>query len=326
MTNIDISNIDKQKFTLKCSNCNTTTGAAIQCQHAKCSTCFHPICIKQKLHSTGYDKDSSYCLKHKPLKLKKLIDAKEKKVLDSIFNFIKLYEKYETRFQKTEPLEIAKKQSQYGKPFSYEEKLKLINLVEERLQQEKKKGFSFMIKTNQPQKSLRCKVDTSAPEFFTILDPQIILAEKLAIPDRMPEECIKCYTDLILPVLKKELQVLQHPQRVFKLSSTVKKRLRAEKKTKHRVSPFLLTNQPVLNDLISPELHCICRQPFIEAAPIKPGESEEEYNKRIKENEMISCDQCAEWFHLTCINIKSDSIPETFLCAKCNPKRKELCE
>ncbi|CAG9327621.1 unnamed protein product [Blepharisma stoltei] len=325
MSNIDISKIDKQKFTQKCSICNTSNGASIECQQSKCSTTFHPFCIKTKLQSTGYDDDSSYCLKHKPLKLRKLIENKDKKVIQTIMSFTKIYEKSGNKVQRAEPVETAKKKFQNGKPFNYEEKALLLSTIEERLQEEKKDGFSFVFKANQPQKSLRCKIDTSCPYWFTLIDPQIIIAEKLTIPGRKPEDCLKCYTDLILPLLKKELHILQRPKNVFKLSNKGKKRPRAERKTKRKASPLLIVDQPVLDEIVTEELHCICRKPFIEAAPQRPGESVEDWEKRVAENEMILCDQCESWYHLKCLGIKPTQVPEHFFCSKCNPKRTELC-
>lgn len=326
MRNIDITKIDREAFSIKCSQCNTTRGAVIQCQHGKCQNYFHPLCIKNKLtksKNSSYDEKSLFCIKHKPLKLKKIIENKEKKTIENIMSFARLYEKMEQKFQKVEPIEIPNKKTQIEKAFTYKERAELLELIDERLKREQKKGFNFLFKPNQPQKSLRCKIEVNKPDWFTLLDPSIITAEKLSIEGRKYDECFKTYVENILPLLKREIKVLEYPHSIFKLNKP-KKRPRNEKKDS-KISATTYINKPIMEDILSQELHCICKSPFVEAAPQRSWETDEDYNKRIAKSEMILCDQCESWFHLSCLGIKPFEIPEQFFCASCQPKRVEVC-
>ena len=73
-----------------------------------------------------------------------------------------------------------------------------------------------------------------------------------------------------------------------------------------------------MNDVVSTDVYCICRKPFVEKSVKKSWESETDFTIRQAESQMIQCEGCDEWFHYKCIGLKYDSeIPEVFKCDMC---------
>jgi hypothetical protein len=79
-----------------------------------------------------------------------------------------------------------------------------------------------------------------------------------------------------------------------------------------------LIEVPILSDVVSTEVYCICRQPFIEKSFKKPWESETDFQQRQLESQMICCDNCGEWFHYKCIGLRhEDEVPGSYICMNC---------
>ncbi|KAJ2814929.1 SET domain-containing protein 3, partial [Coemansia erecta] len=38
----------------------------------------------------------------------------------------------------------------------------------------------------------------------------------------------------------------------------------------------------------------------------------------------IQCENCLVWQHAVCVNIDQDSVPEEYLCEKCNPRKLDV--
>mmetsp|Transcript_16668 Transcript_16668/g.16579 ORF Transcript_16668/g.16579 Transcript_16668/m.16579 type:complete len:315 (+) Transcript_16668:544-1488(+) len=301
MSEIDISKINKDRFQLKCQKCNTKNGACVQCHHGRCTVGFHPLCARNNFLSTrdktGFDDMNCYCSKHRPLRLRKQIESLEKKSVEDILYLGRALQKFEARKIKKNqltcqtPLQVKRQRSG---DFSYEEKLELLKIVEARLAKEEKPGFKFAFTKASSQKKLRGGVQVSKPLQYTVLHPQIILLEKIALPGRKYLDCYKLYNESIFPIIKKEIQILGKPLVVYEPT------LREKAKLKKYIKPIggakrgRKPKQPVLEDLVSQELHCLCRKPFVEATPKRNDETDEDYEQRIRDSEMIACDECGK--------------------------------
>lgn len=168
ISNIDLTNIEKSRFQLKCHVCDSKNGACIQCHFGRCATAFHPTCGKDNFintkDKTGFDDINCYCIKHKPLKLRKQIESLEKRRIEDILNFARIFERFEARNLK----QTNFASSQVGKRnkksiFSYDEKLSLIGVIEERIKKEESEGFYFWMKTLNSQKNLRGHIEITKP-------------------------------------------------------------------------------------------------------------------------------------------------------------------
>jgi PHD-zinc-finger like domain/PHD-finger len=201
--NIDITSIDKKKFTEICQICKTTKGACIKCSSLRCKKYFHPECAKHLFlytrNKTGLDDVSVYCDIHKPSKLRKNLEIKDKKLYNDLVYFIKNYEKIDKDcIKKTIPSE-----------FSYDEKFKIYECVDSFLGQ-KRSNFDITIKWNGADKALRGCIEDSR-NFFTFLDPNSFSAEDVYVDQHEKYECEEFYSKYIMEVMKKELKILKLP-------------------------------------------------------------------------------------------------------------------
>jgi len=292
MSEIDLSKIDKNRFQLKCQKCNTKNGACVQCHHGRCTLGFHPYCARSNFISTrdktGFDDMNCYCVKHRPLKLRKHLESLEKKTVEDILYLARVFEKFEARKNR----QLPTKRKRVGGEFSYDEKSELIKIVEERLKKEEKSGFKFSFNTSNTQKNLRGQVKVVRPLLYTILHPQIILLEKITLPGRKFQDCYKCYNDSLFPILKEEIKMLGKPLIIYEPNLKGKNKLKKFMKPIGGAKRGRKPKQAEIGDLVSQELHCLCRKPFVEATPKKKSETDEEYEERIKESQMIACDEC----------------------------------
>ncbi|KAL4442844.1 hypothetical protein ABPG74_010733 [Tetrahymena malaccensis] len=99
-TNIKgIENIDKQRFKLECSICKQKkAGSCVQCAKTKCMEAFHPECARREniymeIRNTDKLAYLIYCERHTPLKLRRLLEQKEKKYKEEIIKFCRSIER-----------------------------------------------------------------------------------------------------------------------------------------------------------------------------------------------------------------------------------------
>lgn len=323
--NIDLGKVDPERFSLKCFICKTRDGACLQCQFGRCQTAFHPECGKELFTNTR-DDVSYYCPMHKPLKLRKVLESKEKKCVDDVLSFSKCFERLEKK-TKIVALPQPVKRVQ-DRPFSYIEKNKLIKLLEAevmKLSQNTKKEFNLYLKLSSG--SLRHKIQISRPEFFNILDPQTITHNKLTIKGRKPAECQKIYTEQIYPLMKKELEILKLNTVQFcpkgkKMNGFIKKtlekrQLKLDLPKKDVVYVQQKLDSVIVEDVVTKEVYCICRKPFVEKSVKRMWESEADFLKRTEESKMVQCDKCDEWYHYKCVGVKSEDVEDGFVCNAC---------
>jgi PHD-zinc-finger like domain/PHD-finger len=323
LTEINLKNIDPKRFTLKCQVCKTKDGACLQCQHGRCQASFHPECGKDYFTNTrdktGYDEVSIYCPLHKPLKLRRVLEGKEKKCVEDIISFSKAFLKYERKIKNYSPLVPFRQTTLNEKPFTYNEKTKFIFALEKEIKNVSNvynTEFSWIIKLKSA--SLRNNIEVVKPQYYNILDPQAILNNKITIPGRKAAECHKLYLNYLHGLLKQELALMNLNSSTYfpRLKNKTKKKERVKNQEKY-IQTYI--DVPVLNDVATTEVYCICKKPFIEKSSKKPWESEFDYAIREIENKMVYCENCTEWYHYKCIGFKSDSeVPENYFCAKCS--------
>lgn len=99
MEQIDLKGVDKKKFLETCEVCKSQNGACIRCYSSRCKTFFHPKCSKNLFlytrNKTGFDEVGVFCDVHRPSRIRRRIEMKEKRVYFDFINFIKTIEKLE---------------------------------------------------------------------------------------------------------------------------------------------------------------------------------------------------------------------------------------
>ena len=150
-------------------------------------------------NKTGLEDVSCYCNDHRPSKLRKNLEIKEKILYEDFVNFIKNYEKLDKDgFKRTLVTD-----------FSYKEKFRLYKNIDEFLN--KKIGeFDINIKWNKVDKGLRGFVE-DIKEYYTILDPNTISVEDIHTKTHEKAECQEFYAKNMMSIMKKELKILKLP-------------------------------------------------------------------------------------------------------------------
>ena len=63
---VDLSDIHKQRWRLRCSLCKTPNGAPVQCSDEKCHVAYHVLCARKLGLYLDYKNKQSYCWRHTP--------------------------------------------------------------------------------------------------------------------------------------------------------------------------------------------------------------------------------------------------------------------
>ncbi|CAG9319325.1 unnamed protein product [Blepharisma stoltei] len=344
VSGIDLTKIDMKRFSLRCGKCGSKEGACLQCQHGRCQAAYHPECGKDLFTNTrdksGYDEVGMYCPLHKPLKLRRVLESREKKTVEDIINFAKIFDKTSKKKKKLKsPVTKKKKKSKSEKePFSCIEKFKLWKAMDEKLDylvKHKNNGFSFIIKQKNASNALRSSVEVQKPFIYNTLDPQAILQYNITVPGRKPFECYTFYKAFIQPLIKKEFGILNVQPSTFVPKGKIKKikkiilkdEIEKEKaRAKEQKLVQAMISVPVLEDVYTKEVYCICRKPYVEQTFKRAYESEEDFEKRKWFTSMIECEQCNEWFHNECMKFPYLHEEKEFYCPSCKPKRMHLSE
>jgi Zn finger protein HypA/HybF involved in hydrogenase expression len=342
---IDLSRIAQTRFKIECEVCNSKCGACLQCSYKKCRVSYHAECGKPQFIETRarseIEEVKIYCNQHKPSKLRRQLAVKEKKHIDEVLNFSKTFEeqcrledprKKRKRVQDIVPrLEL---------PFSMQEDIQLEDKLEQALRAIRKqcsKKFTVSFRLNS--KSKRGQACVDQPRYYTLIAPEAILNDKVRIDGRSVDETFAHYKEKQYPRLKKELNASNLPLTVFR--KRLLKYIKADGKRKRKAksqsllkyalpSTMVLTPQPTT--VVSEELYCICRRPYIEKVTADPFVTEEEFKAQQTDNTMMECDQCHDWFHWGCMRVLgynprllSEEEVE-FVCPNCNKKKPKLDE
>jgi len=301
-----LSNLDATRYKQKCEVCGTRKGACLQCSHKKCSLAFHPECGKSFfLFARDKGETGVFCSQHRTLKLRQFLEHKEKKQVDEIVVFFRKWEAWGSRQGRKRRRELE---------FSSEESLQLIEVLEGYLRayNAARVGFEVHISLNSR------KVVTRTPVIYHLVDPNILTDKDLHIPGRTAEECKQYYSETLFHLLKQEQELVckpvavlfssSKPQRKAKVNKPVpkpKRIIEETRKKQRKCAPASINLFPIFLPPAKPktttEVFCVCRQPFIEELPRLVGETDFDYEKKVRDSSMISCMQCEEWYHLGCV-------------------------
>lgn len=79
---VDLSDIHKQRWRLRCSLCKIPSGAPLQCSNEKCHVAYHVLCARKLGLYLDYKSKQSYCWKHTPSGHQAAVRAAISKVKD----------------------------------------------------------------------------------------------------------------------------------------------------------------------------------------------------------------------------------------------------
>ena len=259
---IDLSGIDTNRLNIQCEICKSKDGACLQCNFNRCCSSFHPECGKDLFVSTKSNEKKIYCALHKPLKLRKMLETRHKKIAEDIYKFCKAMEKY---FNKARPpVKVTKRKrstklrNSNGKVYTQDEDLALEYRIQQflyKLNLSQKKPFTININL---QASTRCsRVSVTRPNFYTLIMPGVILEEGIMIENRTTEECFKRYSDTLFSKLKNEILLLGNRLCIYqgKEIQPVKHYTRHKKKN----VDYSLK--------MSSDHYCICNSPYYYEIP-----------------------------------------------------------
>ena len=302
---IYIGAVEPRRFRLKCEVCLTRNGACIQCSHKKCPAAFHPECAKSLFLYTrdkyGSSEDNAvYCVQHSSMKLRKLIELKEKRMLEELYACLRRWERFHSKltasrrhFTVTEENELLRRVKSFLRSVCYGKVL----------------PFNVIV-TGQG-------VEVQAPETYNLLEPKVIVTKGITVPGRTPAQCSKYYEENLYAGLRTEVQRTGKQVRLY----TCRPKRQTKKKSKpvkKKPQTILLPERPIVTE----ELFCICRRPYVQVLPRLLGENESDYERKIRANSMIQCCACEEWFHIGCVNYPGGSTDtegsEDWRCPKCS--------
>ena len=99
-TPVRLNKLDCKRFSLQCIICGLKHAAAcIQCQHPKCMISFHIECARRANYFMEVDKVERercfriFCEKHRPLKIVKQQEERDRQAVDEVYRFAKVIEK-----------------------------------------------------------------------------------------------------------------------------------------------------------------------------------------------------------------------------------------
>ncbi|CAG9328860.1 unnamed protein product [Blepharisma stoltei] len=342
---IDISKINNICYSSICEVCKTTNGACVFCSFKGCIKAFHPECGKDHFATKrGFGKHKIYCALHKPLQLRKMLETRQKKVTDDIFKFYKAIEKWEQNANTATQRGIKRKRekkllAQPSKIFTTIEDQNLEFKIQKYLHKlNVGQNRPFFIHINLTASTRKSRVDVDRPQYFTLIHPEVILEESIAIEKRTPEECFKRYQDTLYTRIKNDILLRGDRLSIYYGQSIMPGSLKKVRpagnrnsyKGSHQKSQAKKLKKLVPKPVISKDTYCYCNKPFYYQLPWLPEWSQEEYETKIKENEMIECPQCERWFHFGCIGyvgtLEQAQCDEDWLCNDCSLKKQKAIE
>lgn len=348
---IDLSRIQPHRFKDHCEVCKTDSGACLLCSYKKCKAAYHPECGKSQFIETRarYESDDVrlYCNLHKPSKLRRQLIAKEKKHVDEVLAFSKNFEEAKRTL---DPRKKRKRQQevvvhQLDRPFTIDEDFELEMKLERALRIVRKNSLQrFTVSFRLNSKSKRGQASVEQPRYYTLVAPEVILKDRLQIEGRSVSETFVHYKEKQYPRLKRELEATSLPltvyrNRVSKFFKSEDKKMPRKSQAKKQPDNFILTQvivapppPPQVAAVISEDLYCVCRRPYIEMIAADPSISAEEFQAQQLDESMMRCDRCDDWFHWGCMRALGYSMDlltdkETeFYCPNCSPKRMKQSE
>jgi len=154
-TPVKLSKIENKSFSLSCIICLKKDGACMQCQNGKCDIAFHVECARRANYFMEVEKKDRdkvhkiFCEVHRPLKIVKEMQEKDKGAEEEVNRFCKvieksmeIYSKWEARAfasekevkgtRKPSPLKAGKSECGKGKKWREKEKKMLYERIKEK--------------------------------------------------------------------------------------------------------------------------------------------------------------------------------------------------
>ena len=319
---IDLSGIDRSRLNMQCKICKSKDGACLPCNFSRCCSAFHPECGKDLFVSTKSNEKKIYCALHKPLKLRKMLETRHKKISEDIYKFCKAIEKYLNKAKV--PIKIPKRKRSIksristGRIFTPDEDLALEYRIQQflyKLNLSQKKPFTIGINL---QASTRCsRVSVARPQFYTLIAPSVILEEYITIENRNSEECFKRFQDTLFSKLKNEILLLGNRLCLYQGKEITP----TKHYSRHKKKPAEYSLR------VSTDTYCICNQPYYYEIPWIEDWTQEQWEEKIRENEMVECTKCEKWYHLKCVGYEGTlgkaRNDENWKCGFCEKKKAE---
>ena len=225
---ISLSALKPDLFNSLCAICGLRKGVCIKCQQKKCEFSFHAECGKELLANSrrcGGEEGEIYCRKHMPVRLSKLIEERDRKKVEDIVNFCRLWEKWESKMPFNPSLKRIRKKCEVAWTFAEAQALEdELTYYLKRVSERQTRPFRLII--NKRSVSRNGCISVSGPAYFNLLDAEAILSESLTIPNRSPEECYRFYSLHLLPRMRFELELCKQSLHLYSPRKAVKPRKR----------------------------------------------------------------------------------------------------
>ncbi|CAD8136647.1 unnamed protein product [Paramecium octaurelia] len=348
-----VDNINQKRFILNCSLCNIKkAGMCIQCARGNCQTGFHVECARRSgifLTQTIVNTKTDYqifCQKHVPLKVKRILESKQRLYEREIIDFFRAYEKCKS---------VHKKSQQRVKKTKNSKEAQLKLEMQEYQENEfdlvdfatKLKEFIDQILDQKMVVNLR--LEQGKYVFESVSEPQL-KQQKQYYLTKLPEvyqSKVDQNGQIITQFYKSTITATDELWKFFKYRDYEKDIIyKMYEKLRRRASKFMQELNPqkkqaklidmlmlkkfkkskkvdqkkeIIIELVGDEyyqrddnLYCVCRGKFKDGDP------------------MICCESCEEWFHFDCLDIMipNEEIGKMnfycFLCIDDLPKEKQV--
>ncbi|CAD8127054.1 unnamed protein product [Paramecium sonneborni] len=321
-----VDNINAKRFALNCTICNIKkAGMCIQCARGSCSTSFHVECARRSgifLTQTVINNKPDYqifCQKHVPLKVKRILESKQRLYEREIIDFFRAYEKcrqvHKKSVQKPKKIKNLKDQKQKQENQEQSENefdlIDFANKLKEFINQITDQQLIVNLKLEQgqyildsisgpvlkPQKQYKLtslpevyqnKVDANGLLVTQFYKSTITATDELwkhfKYRDYEKDITYKMYEKLRRRA-SKYMQELNPQKKQAKLIDILM--LKKYKKTNKAEQKKEIFIEQVGDEYFQRDdnLYCVCRGKFKDGDP------------------MICCEVCDEWFHFDCLEI-----------------------
>ena len=319
---VDLSCIDNTRMHILCEICKSREGFCLQCNFPTCFSNFHANCARDLLTPSKSSEKKLYCPLHKQTKLRKILETRQKQLSEDIYKFCRGMEKYLNQVKS--PSKQIKKRKRIKSKNSF---LRIFSADEDLLLDYKIQQFLYKLNISQKKPfilninliaSTRCsRVNISRPQYYTIISPYVLVEEGICIEGRTPEECFKRYQDTLFNKLKNEMLLFGTQICVYQGKDIQPIRTYSKLRRRPQDSKFK----------ISADTYCICKQPYFYEIPWEPEWTQEEWEQKIRDNQMIECTKCEKWFHLKCVgyegSLEKAKMDENWKCGICDEKPTE---
>lgn len=194
-------------------------------------------------------------------------------------------------------------------------------------------NIPFSISLNLTGNTRKSKISITRPQYYTLILPEVILEDRISIDNRTPEECFKRYQDALYIKLKNDILLRGERLLIYQgkndglFSNKHRKDLKKSKALNAKISPGKRKRLKPIKAETSKATYCVCHKPYYYILPRKSGWTDQEFEKKIRDNEMIECTNCENWFHFGCISyegtLEDAQEDENWKCGSCLLKKKK---